>query len=105
MTMKSCSPRGMGIVELAVTALLLLLAATVAVKILALVFGMAVGMVSAVVGTLIYFLPAFLARGKKSFFPILMVNIFLGWSGVGWLVALIWSLGADGRQSRPPSAE
>lgn len=40
----------------------------------------------------LYFLPAFLARTKRQFIPILLVNIFLGWTGLGWLGALIWAV-------------
>jgi Domain of unknown function (DUF4352)/Superinfection immunity protein len=43
---------------------------------------------------LIYFLPTSLAafRQRKSFRSILVVNLLAGWTGIGWLVALIWSL-------------
>ena len=44
--------------------------------------------------TLFYFLPAIVAfmRGHHSRVGILLLNFFLGWSGLGWIVALIWSL-------------
>jgi Superinfection immunity protein len=43
---------------------------------------------------LLYFLPAIVAfaRGHHSRIGILLVNFFFGWSGLGWIVALIWSL-------------
>ena len=48
------------------------------------------------IATLIYFLPALIAfaRGHQSRVAILLVNFFFGWSGLGWIVALIWSLSA-----------
>ena len=43
---------------------------------------------------LIYFAPAILAliRGHVSFWAILVLNVALGWTLLGWFVALIWSL-------------
>ena len=40
----------------------------------------------------LYFLPAFLARKKRQFLPILLLNIFLAWTLIGWVGALIWAL-------------
>jgi hypothetical protein len=41
----------------------------------------------------IYFLPAIIAhkRDHKNRTAILVLNIFAGWTAVGWLIALIWS--------------
>lgn len=46
------------------------------------------------VALLLYFLPAIIAfvRGHQSRIAILLVNFFFGWSGLGWIIALIWSL-------------
>ncbi|HTZ99860.1 MAG TPA: superinfection immunity protein [Candidatus Aquilonibacter sp.] len=41
--------------------------------------------------TLLYFLPSIIGHDKRSFTGILLVNILLGWTVVGWLVALIWA--------------
>jgi Superinfection immunity protein len=48
------------------------------------------------IATLIYFLPAIIAfaRHHQSRVAILLVNFFFGWSGLGWIVAFIWSLSA-----------
>lgn len=45
-------------------------------------------------GVIIYFLPTIIAlsRRKKQAAAIVLLNIFGGWTGVGWLVALIWSV-------------
>jgi hypothetical protein len=36
----------------------------------------------------IYFLPSFMARNKSSFSNVLLINLFLGWTIIGWIVAL-----------------
>lgn len=42
----------------------------------------------------LYLLPIYEAwsRGHPNLVPIALVNIFLGWSLVGWVVALVWAL-------------
>jgi len=40
----------------------------------------------------LYFLPSFMARGKKHYSGIEILNIFLGWTGLGWVLALIWAV-------------
>ncbi len=47
------------------------------------------------VSLFLYFLPAFLARNKPNFTAILLVNLFLGWTFIGWIVALIWALSSE----------
>jgi hypothetical protein len=46
-----------------------------------------------ILATLIYFLPTViaLARGHLSTLAIFLLNLFLGWTLLGWLIALIWS--------------
>ena len=41
----------------------------------------------------LYFLPSVVAyaRGHPSFVGILVLNLFLGWSLIGWVIALAWS--------------
>ncbi len=45
--------------------------------------------------TFAYMLPWAIAatRSHKDVTPIALVNLFLGWSLVGWIVSLVWSLG------------
>lgn len=47
-------------------------------------------------GFVAYFLPAFIARfrGHPSINSITIVNLFLGWSLIGWVIALAWSFSA-----------
>jgi T4 superinfection immunity protein/zinc ribbon protein len=55
------------------------------------------------VSLFLYFLPAFLARNKPNFTAILLVNLLLGWTFIGWIVALIWALSSD--PQRPATAQ
>lgn len=50
-----------------------------------------------IVGGLIYLLPSIIAviRGHPRTGAIILLNIFLGWTAVGWVVALLWSLLAE----------
>lgn len=52
------------------------------------------------VGVLVYLLPSCVAvlRGHKNAVPICVINVFLGWLLVGWVVALAWSFS---HQDRP----
>lgn len=47
-------------------------------------------------GVFLYFLPAFIAfrREHHNRMAILILNIFLGWTFLGWVAALIWSFTA-----------
>jgi hypothetical protein len=42
----------------------------------------------------LYFLPSFIAlgRGLRNCITIVVVNLALGWTVIGWGVALFWSL-------------
>lgn len=42
----------------------------------------------------LYFIPAVIgiARQKRNAGAILVLNLFLGWTVVGWVVALVWAL-------------
>jgi hypothetical protein len=44
-------------------------------------------------GTVMYFLPSIiaLARSKRDILAIFLLNLFLGWSIIGWIVALVWA--------------
>lgn len=49
------------------------------------------------VGFALYFLPSIiaLARNKRDVVAIVLLNFFLGWTAIGWIVALIWALKVD----------
>jgi hypothetical protein len=40
---------------------------------------------------LLYFTPGFIARGKKNEGGIFFLNLFLGWTFLGWVIAFIWA--------------
>jgi hypothetical protein len=48
-------------------------------------------------GFVMYFLPSIiaLARSKRDILAIFLLNFFLGWSIIGWFVALIWAAKHD----------
>jgi hypothetical protein len=39
-----------------------------------------------------YFLPSIVARKKKRQDAIIVLNLFLGWTVLGWIGALIWAM-------------
>lgn len=43
----------------------------------------------------IYFLPTIIGRKKKNVMAILVLNLLLGWTLIGWVVALIWGTTKD----------
>lgn len=44
----------------------------------------------------LYFLPTIIASGRHLYQrdAILMLNLFLGWTFIGWIAALIWAITA-----------
>ncbi len=57
-------------------------------------FGSAFGAVGFVVSLAVFFLPTItaIARHHRNTLAIFLVNFFLGWTGIGWLAALVWSV-------------
>ena len=45
-------------------------------------------------GFVTYFLPSIIAliRSKRDITGIVLLNFFLGWTMIGWVVALIWAV-------------
>ena len=50
-----------------------------------------------IIGLALYFLPTIIAanRKKTNTVSIFVLNLFLGWSLVGWVVSLVWALAQD----------
>jgi len=46
-----------------------------------------------ILGTIVYFLPIIMAiaRHKRNILGIVLVNVLLGWTFIGWVVALVWA--------------
>ena len=60
--------------------------------------GMAAGLfLLGLVAIVVYFIPAAVgfARRKENRFAIFLLNLFLGWSLLGWVVALVWAVSKD----------
>ena len=53
------------------------------------------GFILIVIGIALYFLPSIIGYRKDNFISIFMLNLLLGWSFIGWVVALIWALSND----------
>ncbi|GFO81220.1 MAG: hypothetical protein A49_08470 [Methyloceanibacter sp.] len=53
------------------------------------------------VGVAIYFLPGLLAsfRKHRNHNAIFVLNLLLGWTVIGWIVALIWAFTNPARQT------
>lgn len=47
---------------------------------------------------IIYFLPTVVAWNKKHLAGISILNIFLGWTLLGWIGALIWAVSSPKKQ-------
>jgi len=48
-------------------------------------------------GFVLYFLPTIIAfaRNKRDTTSILLLNFFLGWTAIGWVIALVWAVKND----------
>lgn len=44
----------------------------------------------------LYFLPSILGRHKRNAAAIFALNLFLGWTVLGWVGALVWALTTEG---------
>ncbi len=42
-----------------------------------------------------YFLPSFVGYQKRNFGAILVLNLLLGWTFIGWVIALVWAMTKD----------
>lgn len=51
----------------------------------------------AILGINIYFIPAYVGwwRKKKARWVIFLVNLFLGWTVIGWIGSLVWAVIPD----------
>ena len=53
--------------------------------------------VLAFLGVALYFLPSIIAsnRCKKNATSIFVINLFFGWTFIGWVVSLAWAFARD----------
>jgi ABC-type Na+ efflux pump permease subunit len=47
------------------------------------------------VSIVLYFLPSIVGRRKRNAGAIFVLNLFLGWSLIGWVVAMVWAVAKD----------
>lgn len=47
------------------------------------------------IGLFLYFLPSIIARKKRDALSIFLLNLFLGATGIGWVIALVWACKKD----------
>jgi hypothetical protein len=61
------------------------------------IFGIGIFIVLAAISLAIYFLPTYIAvkRHHKNILAILVLNLLLGWTFLGWVVSLVWALKND----------
>jgi hypothetical protein len=52
------------------------------------------GLPFSLIGLVVYFVPTIIAavRRSKSILGIILLNVLAGWTFIGWVIALIWSL-------------
>ena len=57
------------------------------------------------IGVALYFLPSIVAARRKHannlIWGIFLLNLFLGWTFLGWLAALIWAASLPAKPARP----
>ena len=65
-----------------------------------------------IAATALYFLPTIIGGKKRNANAIFTLNLLLGWSVIGWIVALVWATTAEPpapktapRPVQPPTAE
>ena len=58
-------------------------------------------------GIALYFLPTIIAaaRHKTNLVGIFLVNFLLGWSVIGWIVALVWAISTERVDFTPPAQQ
>jgi hypothetical protein len=45
----------------------------------------------------LYFLPTIIGHNKRGAAGIFLLNFFLGWTVIGWVIALVWACASDVR--------
>jgi hypothetical protein len=51
-----------------------------------------------VLGIIIYLIPSIIGHNKKHYVGIYVFNIFLGWTFLGWVIALVWAFTSPKKQ-------
>ena len=48
-----------------------------------------------IIALVLYFLPAIVGMDKDKSSGIMILNLFLGWTMLGWVIALVWAVSAN----------
>jgi hypothetical protein len=48
-------------------------------------------------GTLLYFLPTIIGHNRQNAGGIFVLNLLLGWTVIGWVIAMVWACSAETR--------
>lgn len=54
--------------------------------------GLVAFLILLVVAFVLYFLPSFIGKHKQNFGAIFVLNLLLGWTLIGWVVAMVWAV-------------
>ena len=57
-------------------------------------FSSFIGIIAFIISLAVYFLPTIIAavRKKRNILATFLLNLFLGWTFIGWVVALVWAV-------------
>ena len=55
----------------------------------------AFAVIAVMFAVLVYCLPSIVGKNKRNFNAILALNVLLGWTVIGWVVALVWAMTAE----------
>lgn len=60
-------------------------------------FSSLIGIIVFIISLAFYFLPTIVAviRKKRNTLAIFLLNLFLGWTFIGWVVAIVWAATKD----------
>ncbi len=60
-------------------------------------FSSLIGIIVFIFSLAVYFLPTIIAvvRKKRNALAIFLLNLFLGWTFIGWVVAIVWAATKD----------
>jgi hypothetical protein len=59
------------------------------------IFTLIVGLLVISIPIAVYFLPTIVGRHKKNVKAIFVLNLLLGWTLIGWVLALVWAFTSD----------
>ncbi len=57
------------------------------------------GIIIIFLGLALYFVPTIIGKRKKHLLSILILNLFLGWTLIGWIGALIWAINSPQKKN------